>query len=88
MKVAELKKRFGTVNFEGIEFVLTQNAYFWSACDNKYSASAIREDEIDEDGEPINKYIVFWDILDEYNSSLQDEGDACDWEHPVEIVLV
>lgn len=31
-----------------------------------------------------NEYTVFWAILPDWDG--EDEGDACDWEHPVAIV--
>lgn len=43
---------------------------------NWYEASAK-----DDDG---NEYIVFWDILPDWDG--EDEGDACDWDLPTAVV--
>lgn len=71
---------FGTVTHNGKTLTLTQQAYL--DCDGSdtgeryYSASAI-----DADG---NEYKVRWEIYEGFEG--EDEGDACDWDSPSQIV--
>ena len=74
--------KYGTVNHNGKTLTLTQNAFL--DCDGSntgeryYSAGAI-----DADG---NEYKVRWEIYDGFDG--EDEGDACDWDSPSQIVEV
>lgn len=91
-----MKNKFGTVTFEGIQYVLTQDAYpeYRSTALNPYiwwSASAVREDELDEDGEPSTFYRVWWreeeaDDVDKTNAN--EPSDYIDWDDIVDVEAV
>lgn len=73
---------FGTVQHNGKTLSLTQHAYL--DCDGSndgeryYSARALDADR--------NEYKVRWEICEGFAGD--DEGDACDWDSPSQIVEV
>ena len=70
------------VIFKNKEYTLTQEAYIAGTNENKYYEAAA----IDENG---NKYIVVWNILDNYNpEDGDDEGWAGDWEAPTNVYSI
>ena len=72
----------GTCTYDGARYILTQQAYPDGPNDAPvYCAGAIREmDKPDEDGwQPA--FEVEWDVLEDYDPALGDEGCACDWNH-------
>ena len=84
----EVVKMTQTVKFEGKEFTLTQDAYVDGTNENPYYKAA----GIDSDG---NKVIVKWEMYPHWfnedglhNSEMEDEGDACDWDKPVDVIYV
>ena len=91
-RIENLKKEFGIVIFEGVEYVLRQDPYsdYRSGYVNPdiwWSASAIREDELDEDGDSLNDYRVWWKEKDDVNRELISEAsDIVDFDdvHDVE----
>lgn len=78
-----MKKDFGSVEIEGKEYVLVQDAYLDGMDANAaYFAAAIKiDDEPDEDGY-VPLYKVEWNIV---NPETEDAGDACDWENPADV---
>jgi plasmid maintenance system antidote protein VapI len=79
-------KQFGSVTFEGKEYILTQQAYpgyvsySWSAGagvarleGDFYKASAI-----DTDG---NEYTVLWEPVGGWEQ-MEDESEVCNWDNP------
>ena len=90
----------GTVNFEGVEYFLTQDAYTQGDWESgiSYIASAV-----DAEG---NEYLVEWELnqstqeayekIEEQKINgeepdyylIQDEGNACDWDKPVAVRLI
>lgn len=74
--------KFGTVQHNGKTLNLTQQAFL--TCDGSntgeryYSAGAV-----DADG---TEYRVRWEIYEGFAGD--DEGDACDWDSPSQIVEV
>jgi hypothetical protein len=77
--VKKMKKEFGTVTFEGEEYILTQATYLNHTqgldgiADNHYKASAI-----DLEG---NQYNVYWNPVDGWEQ-IEDESDCCNWTSP------
>ncbi|AOY11826.1 hypothetical protein BGL48_11960 [Salinivibrio sp. SS3] len=71
------KDEFDSVEFEGGEYALTQNAHI---CDsgNQYQAIAVNEN-----GE---NFTVLWDVISDDPDNETDESNMCDWEKPSEIV--
>ena len=71
---------FGTVHHNETLLTLTQQAFLdydgSNTGERYYSASAV-----DADG---NQYKIRWEIYEGFDG--EDEGDACDWEHPSRIV--
>ena len=89
--INKYRKDFGDCSFNGKSYVLMQQAYITSDNpDNEwYAATAFSpEDEVDENAS-IPAYAIRWEILPEtyeyWNNGGEDEGDACDWENPVEV---
>ena len=88
MKTIEtLKEEFGSVEYEGNVYVLTQDAYLeynanydWTF----YTALALRADEYGPDFDD-PAYMVEWDII---RPDAEDEGDACDWDTPCAVKYV
>lgn len=81
--IGKMEKKFGAVGFNFTKYVLIQDAYLDGTGDDAaYFADAIKaSDEPDEDGY-IQIYEVEWKII---NPEAEDEGDRCDWEHPVDV---
>ncbi len=84
--IEEFKKEFGTVDYKGVTYILTQQAYIDNdGTDGKviYYAAAITEDMADNDGmfddgyDGDEMYKVCWDCID---NECEDESDACDWD--------
>ena len=73
----------GRVEFHGRAYGLLQDAYYYGWCetapgfgfDDAYIASAIEV----ETGRSAR---VYWRVRDDYDPEMQDESDACDWDHP------
>ena len=85
-----MSKEFGTINYDGREYALINQAEFEYRSHNTrgfqlqepanwMSAVAI---DINE-----NKYTVWWHIDDEHIND-EDMSDACDWENPNEVVAI
>lgn len=91
---------YGTVTYEGKEYILTQQPYIMGRIneDPCYLASAI-----DSEG---NEYEVEWELNKETKeayieierqrkageipnySLVEDESTACDWDNPIEIMEI
>ena len=74
-----------TVTFEGKEITLTQDAYLTGPHEAPHYEAA----GVDQDG---NRVMVKWEIESHWlnedgtlNGEMEDEGDACDWDAPVEV---
>ena len=74
-----------TVTFEGKEITLTQDVYLTGPNEAPYYEAA----GVDQDG---NRVMVKWEIESHWlnedgtlNGEMEDEGDACDWDAPVEV---
>ena len=73
----------GRVSYGGRTYGLTQQAYYYGRCetapgfgfDDAYSALAV---EI-ETGRSAR---VYWRTREDYDPEVQEEEDACDWDHP------
>ena len=89
-----MKQEFGTVTFEGVEYILRQNPYpdYRSGYVNPsmwWSASALREDELDEDGEPSILYRIWWREMDNVDKTNANEtNDYVDWDNPWDVEAV
>ena len=93
-EIRKLKNEFGTVTFDGVEYVLTQQAYITGPADSDgwYEASAIRADAEPDEYDGYDTFRVVWEILPETleawkearenGDCIDDEGDACDWDSP------
>ena len=66
---------YGTTNFEGKEYKLTQEAY-WNAGIQMYQANAE-----DEKGDV---YIAYFKILEEHKDD-ENEDTLCDWDYATNI---
>lgn len=92
--ITELKERYNTVTFEGIEYVLCQDAYAEYRSDmydpdEWWCAKAIREDELNKDGEPTREYRIWWRSKEDVDCNLVDEiSDIVDFGHPYEVETV
>ena len=74
-----MKKDFGSVGFDGKEYILIQDAYIDGTV---YVADAIKaDDEPDEDGY-VPLYKIEWEII---YPEMEDEGDRCDWDNPADV---
>lgn len=96
-QMLELEKEyenFGSVEFEGKTYKLTENAY----SDNYGTDGGIRYYASATDGKG-NEYKVAWDTTaewdqaneqykqtGEYSPLLDDESNACDWDTPAEVI--
>lgn len=82
-RIKEMEEKFGSVEFEGEKYILTQDAYLYGPVDNAaYFANAIKVGDDPNDGGFIPLYEVKWEII---YPDTEDEGDRCDWEHPVDV---
>lgn len=82
-RIKEMEEKFGSVEFEGEKYILTQDAYLSGPVDNAaYFANAIKVGDEPNDGGFIPLYEVKWEII---YPDTEDEGDRCDWEHPVDV---
>ena len=90
----------GTVNFEGKEYFLTQDAYLDGDWESgiSYIASAV-----DAEG---NEYEIEWELNEDTENAyekieeqkekgeepdyylIQDEENACDWDNPIDVRLI
>ena len=69
-----------TVNYEGKDYTLTQEAYMAGTHDQPhYEAHAV-----DADG---NEYMVQWDVVDNWQEIAEtgDQSDMCDWDNPASV---
>lgn len=88
-----MSKDYGTVEFKGATYTLTQDAY----CDNYGTDGAVRyyASAVDANG---NKYLVAWDTTETWNEAqelykatgevsgyIEDESNACDWDSPTAV---
>lgn len=79
----KMESKYGTCNYEGTCYTLTQQAYMDGSIDRPvFRALAICDgDEADAEGwQPA--YEIEWDLLDDFD--LEEDDDlswACDWEH-------
>jgi hypothetical protein len=89
------EQKYGTVEFGGRIYILTQQAY----CDNygtdggvRYYAHAVAKNDADT-----NKYKVVWATTDEWDnhqkndetcSFCEDESNACNWDNPIDVRIV
>ena len=89
-----IKKDYGTVEFEGKTYTLTQDAY----AENYGTDGAVRyyAAAVDADG---NEYLVTWETTEQWdeaqeeyketsevNGYIEDESNACDWDSPIEVI--
>jgi hypothetical protein len=88
-----MSNNYGTVNFNGTAYTLTQDAYpenYGTDGAVRYYAAAV-----DADG---NKYLVTWEttevwdkaqesykVTGEVNGYIEDENNACDWDNPISV---
>lgn len=95
------KEDFGTVNFEGKEFKVTQQAYVNNDGTEYYATAA------DKIG---NKFLITWETTEKWNLSVElyglelrskdldvnmdglvdveDESNACDWDNPASVAAI
>lgn len=73
------KKEYGSVIFENIEYALDQNAYI---CDDGQQYKALAINEKGED------FMVYWDVTIDNPEECDDESNMCNWENPVDVVLI
>jgi hypothetical protein len=77
----------GTVEFNGITYTLTQDAY----CDNYGTDGGVRY-YAHATGPDGGEYRVAWDTTEAWDAldgeDRWDEGDACDWADPVEVIAI
>lgn len=88
----------GVYDYDGEKYILLQDAFLTSWYGNGYDGYAHYEakcvplsavegcmdgaaDGYDADGNDISMLMV-WEILPDHDVYDEDEGDACDWEHP------
>lgn len=84
MNIKEMAMNNGKTTYNGVEYVLLQQAYTNDG--ETYEATAIRPDELDkaEDGW-VTAYEIVWNVLDSYNPDEQEEDCACDWRNADEV---
>jgi len=85
-----MKENKGEFTFNGKEYVIIENA----SVENRYPFGFEKPDII-YTGRALdirgNKYKVVWELKKEYTedtglfNNLEDESDACDWEHPTQV---
>lgn len=82
MKIEDIVKNNGTVNYNGKTYALTQQAYIDGPVDNPYyTANAICPDEgTDQDGMYAAYQVTWWPTQEWLDGDREDEGDACDWD--------
>lgn len=69
---------FGTVEFEGKGYILTQEAYITGTHESpRYEAHAIDNEA--------NEYMVTWLPVENWRE-LEDASDHCDWNSPAAVV--
>jgi hypothetical protein len=81
MNISEMKIANGSFEYEGKEFILTDQAYL---DDNCYKAIAICLEDTPEDGWQ-TAYNVRWEILDDYYPEGMQEDMACNWAEPEDV---
>lgn len=74
----ELERKYGSVEFEGKQYILTQDAYLHGTHDQPY----YRAHAIDATG---NEYYVLWSVVDGWDQ-MDDASNHCDWQNPVGVV--
>ena len=77
-------KDFGSVTFDGEEYVLLEDAFLDNnnRGEGAYFARAIKASESPDDEGYISYYMVEWAIS---NPETEDGGGACDWDNPERI---
>lgn len=76
----EYAKEFGTVNFEGKEYALTQDAYING---QTWEEVHFLAEAIDQNG---NVYTVRWEVKDDFTEEDEDHGFACNWDAPSSVI--
>lgn len=82
--LASIIEKNGIVEFEGLEYVLTDDAFIDNNSDQEaaYFGYAVKiGDEIDGEGY-VPLYKVEWKII---NEEAEDGSDACDWNNAANI---
>lgn len=79
------KTENGYCTYDGIDYILTQQAYSVNDCSSEfgynYQANAKKETEWDDT--EADEYVVTWETVDACKDG--DESSACDWENPVSV---
>lgn len=82
------KRGYGLdVEFDGNTYLLLDQPYLDGGCDRApcYTVNALRVgDTLDENNE-VEEYTLTWKINPDYDPAMQEEEDACDWEHPATV---
>lgn len=94
------RKKYGMVVFNGIEYVLTQQAYpdhykngvrYFSSAMDKNGNMALMEWETCDDW---NEASELWEtmhhesIMDDLPGILEEESNACDWDNPINVTIL
>ena len=102
-ELQDYAKQYGTVDFEGKRYYLTQDAYpdnYGTDGDVRYYARAIDIEgdiymvawdttgEWDEAQAEAQRLQAAGDPCDDYPAILDDESNACDWDHPVDVKAI
>lgn len=74
-KYVEENNNYGTVEFEGKQYTLTQQPYIDGKMDDRPYYKAIA---VDKNG---NEHEVVWDVVDNWEE-IEDESESCDWDEP------
>lgn len=78
-KLIQLENKFGTTEFGGVKYWLTQDAYLTGQIEAPYYEAAA----IDKAGA---RYMVYWDILPEIDINyIEDEHECCDWDNAADV---
>lgn len=88
-----MDNNYGTVEFEGKTYTLTQDAYannYGTDGAVRYYAAAVGADG--------NRYMVEWETSEEWDAAqddykatgevsgyIEDEQNACDWDNPISV---
>lgn len=101
MTINEIKTRYGTVNYNGAEYILVQDAYTDTPVGRRpeYTALAIKADDVRDEYGCQPCYCITWDVLDEYvsfdertrewhwteDAEARGEDEYCDWDSPATV---
>ena len=83
--IEEMKREFGSVEYDDKEYVLTQDAYCeYNANYDRtyYTALAVSANDKPDEYGFIPYYSVEWEII---NPDDEDESNACDWNSPCNV---